>query len=145
MNRSGPNWNQRLNCLVRLRNFYKNNAHVQRLDNAMLVNNSEHLFRLIERASNVNVGLLKSIVTLPACSQRTHFRFFCRRLLKQNAILEKLQANTESVGIQFTTDLLYGLFTDNRKKRFCRWSLTWKVCFQTRMESRRLTALCGST
>lgn len=107
---------QRLNCLVRLRNFYKNNSHVQRLDNAILVKNSEHLFRLIEQTSNVNVGLLKSIVALPACSQRTHIPNFLEVLVNQISIMDQLKSNIQST--EFTPDLLYCLFTDKRKKNF---------------------------
>lgn len=83
---------QRFNCIVRLRNYYKNHTHVERLNNVILVRNSVHFFRLIEQASTVKVELLKSIVALPSCSQRTHIGKFLEALSKQNALMTRLKA-----------------------------------------------------
>jgi len=88
---------QRFNCLVRLRNFYKNNDNVHRLDNAILVRNSVHFYRLIQQAFNVDISLLKSIAALPSCSQRTQIPKFLTELQEQKVIMDILKSKTMNV------------------------------------------------
>ena len=88
---------QRWDCLVRLRNFYKNNDNVHRLDNAILVRNSVHFYRLIQQAFNVDISLLKSIVALPSCSQRTQIPKFLTELQEQKVIMDILKSKTMNV------------------------------------------------
>ena len=106
---------QRFNCLVRLRNFYKYSTNVQRFDNAILVRNSTHFYRLIQQTFNVDISLLKSIAALPSCSQRMQIPKFFQALFKQNAIMDLLEPNIQSAGIQFTPDLLKCLFSSDRQ------------------------------
>ena len=79
-----------VNCLVQLRNFYKNNANVQRLDGATLVKNVDHFFTLIGQAVGVSTNVLKSIVALPSCSQRAHIQPFWEALTTNPAAKEIL-------------------------------------------------------
>jgi len=104
---------QRFDCLVHLRNFYKNNAHVQRFKNAILVRNSGHFYRLLQQMFSVDILLLQSLVALPSCSRRAHIPNFVEVLMQQHAIMDLFKVHFQSV--QVTSNLLRCLFSSDRQ------------------------------